>query len=458
MKLTVHKTEKYALLIVMMSSIIMNFVLLGLFQHLQLLLTQPDFATYIDPAKALLQHHVLWSNSDLWARTPGYPLFIAFIFSLFGQHNIAISIVQILLSPLLIWNAFRIARFFTSIRLALVIAFIVAFDHLFLFNSIYVLTDYIFSILMSFVFYYSIKMCVDKKFNKISVLGLGSLLAVATLLRPIGYYLIILLAFAGTVYLVKQKGMKIALGSMLIFLLPGFLLVGGWQLRNKLVVGSYQYSSISSLTIYRYYAADVIAHREGISFEAAQARLDQKAKNMNFKSPITLNHYYAKEGLHILLSNPKLSILQGTHGFLRMMFGISRSKISNLFQSEQKRIQMDGFMRSGNFSAFYENLTTKYIFSAFLILFFALTNVVLFGCLLYFIYECVVCNNNRAAVIAVSLISFYFCVVSSNQCSYSRFKLPINLMFDVFGVLGLVMLVAKIKTWRRNAKAAPCYQ
>jgi 4-amino-4-deoxy-L-arabinose transferase-like glycosyltransferase len=76
----------------------------------------PDSPSYMKPAMALLQDHQFsirpGSQRPEFFRTPGYPFFLASIFTIFGRNLLAVCIVQAVLSSLTV-----IAIYFTGQRL-----------------------------------------------------------------------------------------------------------------------------------------------------------------------------------------------------------------------------------------------------------------------------------------------------------------------------------------------------
>jgi 4-amino-4-deoxy-L-arabinose transferase-like glycosyltransferase len=102
--------------------------------------------------------------------------------------------------------------------------------------------------------------------------ALGALVAAATMVRPTTYYfppiLVVLLLCR-----FWRLGWQRLLISVLAFVLPIVVVVGGWQLRNHDAVDSWQLSGSAAATLYCYNAAAVEAKVTGRSLRATRREL-----------------------------------------------------------------------------------------------------------------------------------------------------------------------------------------
>src|SRR5438034_2458436 len=92
----------------------------------------PDSASYLDSARALLHGGFATSAAPgappQTVRTPGYPLFAAAVFALFGERPAAVVAVQAVLSVVTIALAYAIARTLWDARAGLLAAALLAVD------------------------------------------------------------------------------------------------------------------------------------------------------------------------------------------------------------------------------------------------------------------------------------------------------------------------------------------
>ena len=424
------KTSLYLSLIILGSLLIKGFVL-WLFVHNHVGFIQQDSGTYIAPANYILNGGSFWSDSSLWMRTPGYPLFLAAIFKMTGVNLMAVVLAQLLLSGLLIINAYRITTLLSNQVIGLWAAALVGIDYLFIDFFAYILSDLLFAIIISTVFYYLIVFMKQHEQRLRAAFIIGILLAIATWVRPLPYYLVPLLAVALMVYVWRTAQFPKAIIWLLLLVVPSLILVGSWQVRNKAVIGTYQYTSIDSVNLYHYYAADIIAHEKNISFSAAQQQLDNQAKAQHLRG-LDVYRYYQHQGLTILFSHPVLSARQVLVGAFHTMLGVD----SGMFYYNDSEWQHHEQLHM----SFYRYATmTDYIkFSCIAI--FYLINLMLIFATLYFVIKVLASKANRPAVIACLLMMGYFLFLSSNVCGYARFRLPFQLMLDCFAVLGIFEL------------------
>ena len=429
------KTGLYLTLIILGSLLIKSFVL-WLFMHNHVGFIQQDSGTYIAPAKYILHGGSVWTDPSLWMRTPGYPLFLAAIFKMAGVNLMAVVLVQLLLSSLLIINAYRITAMLSNQIIGLWAAALVGIDYLFIDFFAYILSDLVFAIIISYVFYYLIVFIKQHEQRLRAAFIIGLLLAVATWVRPLPYYLTPLLAIALIVYTCRTKQSPKAIIWLLLLVIPSLLLVGSWQIRNKAVIGTYQYTSIDSVNLYHYYAADIIAHENNISFVAAQQQLDAQAKAQHVTG-LEMYHYYQHEGLAILFSHPVLSARQVIVGALHTMLGVDSGMFYYNDNEWQHHEQLHADLYHGHLMAFYRDATATDYVKFVLIAMFYVINLTLIFATFYFIIKVLSSKSNRPAVIACLIVMGYFLLLSANVCGYARFRLPFQLMLDCFTVLGI---------------------
>lgn len=437
------KNTLYLSLIVLASCLIKFFVL-WLLIHVNAGFTQPDSASYLRPAKNMLSGGSFWLDPSLWMRTPGYPLFLAAIFKVTGVYFIAVVLVQLALSGFLVINAYRIGKILGNSTIGLWAAVVVAGDYLFASFFALILTDLLFAVIFSFIFYYLIVFMQDHEKRFRAALIIGMWLAISTWIRPIPYYLTPLLSIALILYSWRTAQFPKALVWVFLLVIPSVILIGAWQIRNKEVIGTYQYTGIDAVNFYHYYAADIIAHQQHITITDAQQQLEAKASSYHLEG-LARNSYYRHEGLNILFDHPVSSARQVIRGFFRMLFG---SDYSLLYYSDQqwqygkqlefdlKHLHLHSFAHKANWSEYVRLLFTG---------FFHVFNVFLIISTVYFLGVSLASVPNRSAVIACLIVLAYFCLVSSNTCSNARFRLPFQLILDCFAVLGVFSFLRRYK-------------
>lgn len=436
------KYPRYLMLLVAFS-IILKLLVFCLLLYLGADFTLPDSPSYLDPAQAFLNHGEFWNNKGLWMRTPLYPLIISGVYWFFANNIFYVIFLQIFLSAILVVNAYRITELLSHSKVAIIAAALVSIDYLYISYANLIMSDLLFAVLFSFVFYYAIQFIQSKNISALFAVGL--LLALATLLRPVSYYLTPILAVALFVYLAKTQNIKKALKLALIVMVPSLVLVGGWQLRNKAVIGTYQYTNIDAVNLYHYYAADNLSHMQGISVQQAQEQLSKQASKQSLTG-IARYDYYRSEGLKILLHNPGWSLVQFVSGLVRTVFGNDYILLfyNNSFFLHGK--ELENYFFNHHYLALIKAMTWGDLFKLSVMTGFFVFNFIVVVSACYYVYQSLRNQSkSKSSLILVLIILGYFLLVSSNYCSQARFRLPFEIILDCFAVIGCYSYVLKRK-------------
>ena len=211
--------------------------------------------------------------------TPGYPAFIAGIYLIFGENNFPVILVQILISVGTIALTYHVAQLLWGPGVALISTLLFALDFISLLYSQLLLTETLFSFLLMLVIVSGMHLIPGAN-NKRWAPLLGMFLALSALVRPVSYYLIVPILVGSLVHSrAVNCGWKRNLTILFLIGLPWLALVGGWQLRNYLVTGSPEFSHVRSINLLYYRGADIVAQRDGITFEKAQQKIRESLPN-----------------------------------------------------------------------------------------------------------------------------------------------------------------------------------
>jgi hypothetical protein len=224
-------------------------------------LISADTPSYLDPGRNLLLHGRFAANGapDL-LRTPGYPVFLA-LTSLAGLPAAALAnVILSVLSVILVWKLGR--SVFSDDRIALGAAWIFAFEPLSVANSVMLLSETLFLALFLLSMERIAEFLRGQRLRVLAAAGLW--LAAATFVRPVSYYLPILLALGLFLVLVRVKGLRWkAPAVLLISVLPW---LAAWQMRNLVETGYSGFSSAGDYNLYFIGSADVTARAEHRNF------------------------------------------------------------------------------------------------------------------------------------------------------------------------------------------------
>ena len=200
-------------------------------------LTHEDQALYINLGQNMAQTGEFlkivgdgYTTDWVTSRVPGYPQFLAVIYTLFGENNMAVVWVQVIIDSLtcvvigliaesIVSRGFLIAGLISAINLNMIIlSGMILTDTLFLF---------LFSLFILFAFNYL------KHLTKLQLFLAVSFLSLATLVRSVSYFLIVLLLLLLIFELVRRKvKLKQILYTVLIYLIPVVIALGPLHHRN----------------------------------------------------------------------------------------------------------------------------------------------------------------------------------------------------------------------------------
>jgi 4-amino-4-deoxy-L-arabinose transferase-like glycosyltransferase len=262
-------------------------------------------------------------------RTPGYPLFLAlFVDGKASEKMLAqILLAQALLSTLVVYLTFLICRNILSETKALAVALLTALSpHLININT-YLLSEALFSFTVILFFWVLSRM--KEPVSPKMFLLLGVFLGLASLVRPILQYFVILLVILSIFYYGFRKGRQ--LGA--IFLVGYFLVFGSWMARNLYTLGELADDSVKYYTIKfglypgMMYQDDPKSYGYPYMFDPNASRVKpelgsvlQEAKRRFTTEPIRHLKWYGYEK-GVLLWSWKMAIGTGEH----LIFPVDKS-------------------------------------------------------------------------------------------------------------------------------------
>lgn len=278
----------------------------------------PDSASYENSALALLRAGTFSVSEDepgvpQTVRTPGYPAFLAAVYRVFGVSRGAVVSLQILLSAATVWLAYLMAASLWGEGPAFLSAVLLALDFISLYLPQQLLTDTLFTFLLSVCAAAGLRFTAGGRKSAAWAALCTLSLALATLVRPVSYYLfapaLLFLFFAG-----RKHGAAKAARSALLAALPWALLVFGWQVRNYRVSGSFEFSQIKAVNLLLYRGAYIISRTERIPLQEAAGRLEAEFGPGKGRPDAAMYARWSEEGERLLLEHPLLAAGETARG------------------------------------------------------------------------------------------------------------------------------------------------
>lgn len=208
----------------------------------------PDSVTYIEPGVNLIEKGLFATFDDSGNtiyevnRTPGYPIFIAFLMGILKLSFDSIILVQILLLTFAGYIVYKTAYELDK-NIAPLAAFIFLFDQPTTISALMLLTEALYTVFMAIFTYFFLNYLKEYRIRPLVYSALT--LAIATYIKPVSYYLGICLA-AGVIYVLFRKDFRKAVAHGLILLLLFYSLLGIWHYRNYLRTGDADFTVIDN--------------------------------------------------------------------------------------------------------------------------------------------------------------------------------------------------------------------
>ncbi len=300
-----------------------------------------DTPSYINPAKNLIELGQ-FSNGGKpeILRTPGYSLFL--IPGILSGHIYFVTItLQIILSSYTTYLIYKIALIaFHQVKIAIFCAFLYAIEPLSLMFSTLIMSETLFTNLITLFLYQLIKYFTEHSAKQLIFAAIT--LTAAIYVRPIGYYLPFLVA---TILLVsiftKKNKSKILIVHACIFFVVVMGSVGLWQVRNYVKAGYSGFAAVSDYNLYCYNAATVMAYKNKIPRLEMQKKLGctTKRHDLSFTDDYFILHpqrrqwsqsqiyrNLAKEGKEIIKANLFSYAMVHLEGMLRVLISSPASR------------------------------------------------------------------------------------------------------------------------------------
>ncbi len=238
--------------------------------------TSDDSLSYIRPATVLGTQgrfvDPLDGSPELF-RTPGLPVLLLPGVWL-GNVELWMTILNIACACLTAYLIYQIAMMvFKSSKIAGLCAILYAFEPVSALYATKVLTENPFATVFTLFLYYFIRYIDSKKLSDILLASLS--LAAATYIRPISYYLPLLIGLGMAAWVVWQevdkKRLLLHAGA---FFFTAMSLIGVWHVYNLRAANYPGFSAINAINAYYWLMPAVQAAKEGVTFDQVQDRMN----------------------------------------------------------------------------------------------------------------------------------------------------------------------------------------
>lgn len=222
---------------------------------------------------------------------PGYPVFIAFFYSIFGRSLIPIILGQLILSCIIGILVFLFAEKFTQNRkIALFSGILFGLSPNIAFHSTKLISESLFTFLL-FLSLYLLLLELKKppeifqtsnSATPYRLLIAGFFFGLATYVRTIAIYFPILILIALSIFYRKYH---FRFKDIFLFITIYFILLFPWLIRNASIFKRPVFATTAEVNIFLYNAPTVIASKKNISLVAARETIWSEVKRLFIQNP-----------------------------------------------------------------------------------------------------------------------------------------------------------------------------
>jgi 4-amino-4-deoxy-L-arabinose transferase-like glycosyltransferase len=285
-----------------------------------------DFTQFYKPTAQNLYNVYITNDPNLLGLsglvTPLFPIFL----KIFGYGLLA-QFVYIIIFVLMLILIYKITLKLSSRKIAEIAILLVSLEPSLFISSLSLAPELLFSFTLTLALYFGV--CKPFRNIEFNFIVLGILVGVSVLVRPIALVMIIcLVVFWIITYL--QTSQTIFLYTSII----ATVFALAWSIRNSLVHGFFNISSISSNNIFWYEGVPALSEAKGISYEEAKDIEGALKKQIigDHPSVFELHDYDSKRGLELIFEYPIGWVQSHLKGVGKILFGVFKSKYSIIDQ------------------------------------------------------------------------------------------------------------------------------
>jgi hypothetical protein len=411
------------------------------------IMTQGDTASYLEPGRNLILHGIFAAAGQPEIdRTPGYPTFAMLTGMVFGNVLLTVT-AQILISLITMLVLRKIAdRLNPNRNIGICAAWLYAVEPLSILYTVRIMPETLFVMLLLLAIERLLAFQSTLKLSYLAVSGV--LLAVATYVRPVSFYLGFLLAAGLAITAPKSNLRWKAPAVLLLSVVP---CLAAWQIRNAVATGYNGFSSIVEKNLYFFQSAEVTAELQNIPLESEQKLLgypdesDYLARHpeqVNWSRSERL-HFMRAQSRQVLAQHPALYLKTHMRGVAVVAFSPCATEWLQLLgaypspESMPRRILNEGIAKSIRRVVLdHPGITLLMcVFEGFLLALYALAILGLWHA-----------PQNRIAGFTLLGIALYFLLIAGGAQAIGRYRLPVMPILCLFAAAGIS--VARTKEMR----------
>jgi hypothetical protein len=406
---------------------------------------QIDSLGYNSVAKGIAAGHGISTldGAPNFHRVPGYPLYLALFKTWCGDSPAAALWTQVLLGAVIPVLIFLLALIlFPGQAMLAAAAGLYAAVHLGLvLYSGFMMTETLFILFFLGFLLLFFSHCDNPK----RIATAGVLLGIASLIRPVGHYLIVL---ALLILLLQKTYLPIRIRNCALLFLAWLVPVSIWLARNYLLLGHLFFHTLPGGHFLQLSASRVVMQAEHITYQKARERVSAEAYKVVRKQELSAQkrlseiercYVYEKLAIKHFAAHPLITLKLWATDIFRTTFSLYSAELVYL---ESGRKQIDYFAPGRTLW----NMIERYLFpetnNVWLKLLVWL-EILLYSFMLFGFARAswllLICGNSHDRMLWLSIASFMaLFLIISLAGGYARMRLPIEPFIIILGLYGYV--------------------
>jgi 4-amino-4-deoxy-L-arabinose transferase-like glycosyltransferase len=405
-----------------------------------------DASEYNDLALRLLQDRSFANFGAV--RTPGYPLFLAAFYFVFGDAPWVVLLFQAFLSAAAVLLVYGLARAALPRKVALIAALLYAIEPHSIMYAATLLTDSVFT----FVFLASVLalvLALRRKSIGLAAAG-GALLGLATLFRPITQAfpvvaLAVIVIYAGIRW-------RFRLATAATFAVAFVVVLSPWLYRNYATYGHASLSSIDGYNLLFYNAAYTEVAQTGEPIEEVRAEFRQQAAAAGYRAdgnPFDNSRVFSNVATAYIFSNLGAYIPRHILGAVNMFANLATKDVSYYLGLETHALPFEFFASPGPLRSVLGFLAVKSLPE--IVIGLVVGGFLLLTYMLALIGAVDMIRKRQYVFLAVLLLTILYFSALTGVVGLARYKLPVTPFYLILSAQGL----AAVLEWRSYRATAP---
>jgi 4-amino-4-deoxy-L-arabinose transferase-like glycosyltransferase len=387
-------------------------------------------------------------------RTPGYPMFIALFYSLFGEAPWVVLLAQAFVDLATMYVIFKIGQLVFTERVGLIAAALFAFDTNTMFATTTLLTETLFVCVLMAGFYCYLRALL--RFDLASAVAGGLLLALATLIRPVAeYFFVILIVFA--LLWMTAGTVKSRLRTAAILSLAFALTIAPWAYRNYALYDTVALSSIQGENLLFWQVTYARTWETGRAPEDIEAEFRAEAASRGYQdggNPFE-NAAIAQElAVEYINSHPLAYASRLMTGILHTFTNLGTAGIAKTLGFTATQLPPEVMFSSDSelqlVSRFFATKTPFEIAIGMFVLCMLIAHYSAFA-----LGATTLLASRRLAILILFCMAIAYFAVTSGPIGLARFRLPMTPLYLLIGSVFIDRLLERTRARRAAQSRAP---